>query len=197
MGFNGVLVNTPLTGERMVIDVPEKTLFEAKILHVSNETKLTIVLNGDEAKCNLNIVYLSNKDNKNLIDVDVVHKYKNTESNQVVKGVLTDESRMTFDGMIRIPKDAQKCDGTQNHRAILLSDKASVKAIPELEIYADDVKCAHGSAVGPIDGVNLFYLMARGISAEAAKRLLIKAFLSDILPAEWEEHIEEWMDENV
>lgn len=197
MGFDGVLIDTPLTGERMVIDVPENTLFDAQILHLSDAVKFSISLNGDNAKCDIKIVYLSNKNNKNLIDIEVIHKHKKTVSNQLVKGVLAGDSRMTFDGVIRIPKDSQKCDGTQNHRAILLSDSASVKATPELEIYADDVKCAHGSAVGPIEKTNLFYLMARGIPEETAKQVLIKAFLSDMLPAEWEEHIEEWMDENV
>lgn len=197
MGFNGVLIDTPLGENQMTIEVPEKTTFETQILHLSGKVSLKVILRGDESKCDIKIVYLSNKNNKNFINIEVVHEHKNTTSNQLVKGVLTDNARMVFDGMIRIPKDSQKCDGVQNHRAILLSDMASVKATPELEIYADDVKCAHGSAVGPIDGANLFYLMARGIQKEKAKRLLIRAFLSDILPKEWEEHIEEWMEENV
>lgn len=197
MGFDNVLTVTPLSGDKMVVAVPETTTFSAQILHVLGDISLKIILEGDKSGCDINIVYLSNKNNKDVIEVEVVHKHKNTTSSQVIKGVLTDSACLQFDGIIRIPKDSQKCDGYQNHRAILLSDKASVKATPELEIYADDVKCAHGSAVGALDASNLFYLQARGIPESQARRLLIKAFLFDILPAEWEEHIEEWMAENV
>jgi hypothetical protein len=142
-------------------------------------------------------VYLSNKNNKNNIKVEVIHKHKNTTSSHTIKGVLTDSSELVFDGIIRIPKDSQKCDGYLNHRAVLLSDNAKVKATPELEIYADDVKCSHGSAVGSLDENLLFYLMSRGIGAEEGKRILLKSFLSDSLPDSFETYIDEWMDENV
>ena len=104
---------------------------------------------------------------------------------------------MVFDGIIRIPKDSQHCDGHQNHRAILLSDTASVQATPELEIYADDVKCSHGSAVGALDENHLFYLLSRGIPMDEAKKILLKSYVMEILPETWEQYVDEWMDENV
>ena len=104
---------------------------------------------------------------------------------------------MIFDGVIRIPFDSQKCDGHQNHRAILLSDRASVRATPELEIYADDVKCSHGSAVGGLDETQLFYLVSRGIQQNMAKKMLLKSYAMELLPEKWEVYVDEWMDENV
>ncbi len=196
-GYNGVLTESVLGDKILEVSVPENSEFTANILHISGIINLKIILNGENAKCDIKIAYLSNKNNVNNIKVEVIHKYKNTTSSQVVKGILTDNSKMVFDGLIRIPKDSQKCDGHQNHRAILLSDTASVKATPELEIYADDVKCSHGSAVGALDENHLFYLLSRGIGETEAKRLLLKSFVSDIIPDMWEHYIDEWMDENV
>lgn len=196
-GFDGVLTETVLTAETMEVFVPENSTFTAQILHLTGGISLKIILGGDGAKCDIKIVYLSNKNNKDNIKVEVIHQHKNTVSAQIIKGVLADNSRMVFDGVIRIPHNSQKCDGMQNHRAVLLSEKASVKATPELEIFADDVKCAHGSAVGPLDEKGMFYLQSRGIDYDTARRLLIKAFLSDLLPDAWNIYIDEWMEENV
>ena len=100
-------------------------------------------------------------------------------------------------GTIEIPKDSQKCDGRQNHRAVLLSDKAIVSATPQLEIWADDVQCAHGSAVGPLDKNQLFYLQARGLPKKLARHLLLQSFLGGLMPTEFDAIISKWMDENV
>ena len=197
MGYDGVLTEGHLSDEMTQIVVPENGLFSAYILHMVGNIHLKVVLDGENSKCDIKIVYLSNKNNKNNIKVEVIHKYGNTTSSHTIKGVLTDSSELVFDGIIRIPKDSQKCDGYLNHRAVLLSDNAKVKATPELEIYADDVKCSHGSAVGSLDENLLFYLMSRGIDAEEGKRILLKSFLSDSLPDSFETYIDEWMDENV
>ena len=197
MGYDGVLTEGHLSDEMTQIVVPENGLFSAYILHVFGNIHLKVVLDGENSKCDIKIVYLSNKNNKNNIKVEVIHKRKNTISSHMIRGVLADSSEMVFDGVIRIPKESQKCDGYLNHRAVLLSDNARVKATPELEIYADDVKCSHGSAVGALDENLLFYLMSRGIGAEEGKRILLKSFLSDSLPDSFETYIDEWMDENV
>ena len=197
MGYNGVFSESQLSDEPMEILVPEHSEFTAKILHISGGINLKIILSGENAKCDIKIAYLSNKNNVENIKVEVIHKYKNTTSSQILKGILTDSSKMIFDGVIRIPFDSQKCDGHQNHRAILLSDKASVQATPELEIYADDVKCSHGSAVGGLDETHLFYLLSRGISVEQAKKILLKSYVMDLLPESWEPYIDEWMENNV
>lgn len=196
-GYNGVLTETVFGAEPMEIVVPENSEFTADILHISGPITLRVILNGEYAKCDIKIAYLSNKNNHNSIKVEVIHQYKNTTSSQVIKGILTDTSKMVFDGIIRIPFDSQKCDGHQNHRAILLSDTASVQATPELEIYADDVKCSHGSAVGGLDEAQLFYLLSRGIPMDEAKKILLKSYVMEILPETWEQYVDEWMDENV
>lgn len=167
------------------------------LLHFQGESKLRIILAGDNARCTIKCVYLSNKNNQNNIEIEVIHKHENTYSNQVIKGVATDSSRVSFKGMIRIPPKAQHCEGTQNHRGILLSDTATITAVPELEIYADDVKCTHGSAIGSLETSALFYLMSRGIERKTARRLLLTAFLSDILPDRYQVIIEDWVSKNV
>lgn len=197
MGYDGVLNKTELSDEMTEIIVPENSEFMTHILHLSGSVYLKIILNGKQAKCDVKIAYLSNKNNKNNIKVEVIHKYENTASSQVVKGILTDTSKMVFDGVIRIPFESQKCDGHQNHRAILLSDKASVQATPELEIYADDVKCSHGSAVGGLDDNQLFYLLSRGIPETQAKKILLKSYIMELLPETFEQYVDEWMAENV
>lgn len=197
IGYDGVLSKTELSDEITEIIVPENSEFMAHILHLSGSVNLKIILSGEQAKCDVKIAYLSNKNNKNNIKVEVIHKYKNTASSQVIKGILTDTSKMVFDGVIRIPFESQKCDGHQNHRAVLLSDKASVQATPELEIYADDVKCSHGSAVGGLDDNQLFYLLSRGIPETQAKKILLKSYIMELLPETFEQYVDEWMAENV
>ena len=91
------------------------------------------------------------------------------------------KSTGVFQGKVRVAPNAQKTDGQQMSKAILLSDTATANAKPELEIYADDVICAHGATVGELDDDQLFYLKSRGISMDQARKILIKAFLQDII----------------
>lgn len=197
MGMNGILSDTPLKEGINEIVVPENTLFEAQILHIRGDMSIKILLVGNESKCNIDIVYLSNKNNKYNLNLEVIHEHKNTVSNHQIKGVLTGQAKMVLNGVIRMPKDSQKCEGFLNHQGILLSDNASVKVTPELEIFADDVKCSHGSAIGALDKNQLFYLQTRGIEKETSQKILLKAFLSDLLPEIWDEYIDDWMTENV
>ena len=97
------------------------------------------------------------------------------------KGILDGRSRAVFNGRIFVHKGAQKTDAKQTNRNLLLSDDALVNTNPQLEIFADDVKCTHGSTVGQLDDDAVFYLRSRGIGAEAAKSLLTYAFASDLV----------------
>ncbi len=196
-GMNGVLSDTPLKEGVNEIVVPENTVFEAKILHMLGDLSLKILLVGNQSKCDVSVVYLSNKNNKYNINIEVIHEHKNTLSNHNVKGVLTDRARLVLNGVIRMRKDSQKCEGFLNHRGILLSENALVKVTPELEIFVDDVKCSHGSAIGALDENQLFYLQTRGIDKTTAQKILLKAYLSDLLPDAWDEIIDDWMSENV
>jgi len=119
------------------------------------------------------------QDTTNAIVVD--HAEPDATTQELFKGVLDERSHGAFLGTIRVREGAQHTDAKQTSRALLLSDRASVNTKPELEIFADDVKCAHGAAVGDLDKETLFYLRARGIGVEEARRMLIEAFLLDAI----------------
>jgi Fe-S cluster assembly protein SufD len=109
----------------------------------------------------------------------VIHAQPDGTSNQVVRAVQAGTSTGNFLGRIEVARDAQKTDAGQNFRAILLERGASANTKPELEIFADDVKCAHGAAIGALDEKAAFYMAARGIAPDVARRLLIQAFIGD------------------
>ena len=116
-------------------------------------------------------------DNTTVIE----HAVPYTTCSEVFKGILDDESRGVFQGRIVVHKDAQGTDGHQLSNVLLLSDKAEMDAKPELEIYADDVKCSHGATTGQLDETALFYLRSRGIPEALARNLLIQSFVAGAL----------------
>lgn len=146
---------------------------------VRNE--LTFRLNGEGAESNLVGAYFPRQgqfvDNHTCVD----HKVPNCLSNELYKGVLFDNGKGVFNGKVFVRMDAQKTNAYQNNANIIMSDEAQMNTKPELEIYADDVKCSHGSTTGQFDEEALFYLRARGFSLESAKMLLISAFASDVI----------------
>jgi Fe-S cluster assembly protein SufD len=111
----------------------------------------------------------------------VSHDAPNCASRQTVKNVLADRARGVFQGKIEVARAAQKTDGYQMNQALLLSPQAEIDCKPQLEIYADDVKCSHGATVGELDPEQLFYLVSRGIPQQEARALLIQAFLAEAL----------------
>jgi len=115
------------------------------------------------------------------VTTQINHDVPNCTSMQIVRGVLDDTAKGIFQGKVKVARDAQKTDGNQMSRTLLLSRKCEADAKPELEIYADDVACSHGATVGEIDDTQLFYLMSRGIAAEEARQMLIEAFLDDAI----------------
>lgn len=194
---NGQIIVEHFDSLNKVFDVAKNEIIDCFCLIFDKDLKLTFNLRDPQARCDVKCLYLG-VDNQSLnIDILVNHEVSNTTSKQSVKGILQGKARACFHGLISIKKDAQNADGYQNHRALLLSDDAIVKAVPELEIYADDVKCAHGSAVGPLDANSLFYLMSRGIKREEAEKMLIHAFLADFINPEYlnycQDLIEEWL----
>jgi len=171
--------------------------FQADFIQTKGPLSVTVILAGEDSKCQLNCVYLCNDNNKIDIDFKVLHKSKKTTSSQQIKGLSADKGEVSFNGTITIPYDSQECDGRQNHRGIILSDYAKISAVPQLEIWADDVKCAHGSAIGPLDSDQLFYLQTRGIPATEAKKLLLSSFFNGFMTPEFDTFIHEWMAKNV
>jgi Fe-S cluster assembly protein SufD len=142
---------------------------------------VTVLVNGQNVETNLNGAYLVK--NNQLVDNHTVvdHLVANCQSNELYKGVLYDKSTAVFNGKVFVRPDAQKINAFQSNGNVLLSDDASVNSKPELEIYADDVKCSHGSTTGQLDENAVFYLRARGLSEKSAKELLVSAFISDVL----------------
>lgn len=110
----------------------------------------------------------------------VTHAEPGATSRQTVRSVLADHATGSYLGKVAVARDAQATDSTQSVRAMLLDRTATANAKPELEIYADDVKCAHGAAIGELDPMGLFYLAARGIAPGDAKRLMLQAFVAGV-----------------
>lgn len=109
------------------------------------------------------------------------HKSGHTESHQTYKSILKDRSMGVFDGKIRVDKGADKSNAYQLNKNILLSDEATMNSKPQLEIFADDVKCTHGATTGQIDREAIFYLKSRGIGEDEARKILIEAFVEDLV----------------
>src|SRR5450432_666885 len=141
---------------------------------------LNVILNGEGAEATMNgLVIINGKqhvDNHTLLD----HAKPYCPSHELYKHVLSGSATGVFRGKILVRPDAQKTDSKQTSRSLLLSDDAAMNSQPALEIYADDVKCTHGSTIGPVDEEMMFYLRSRGISSEASRHLLTYAFAADI-----------------
>ena len=191
-----VLVNH-LTETEWEFSVQKDGELDAFFLGLNRNLNIKVLLKGEYAKSNIKCAYLSNKNNKLNIDIKVMHEYENTTSNQQIKGLAVGESIVSLTAGIEIPKNTNGCEGYQNHRGILLSDKAKIVATPQLEIWSEDVICSHGSAVGPLPEEQLFYLESRGLKKMEAEKILLSSFFNDIVPNEFDTYIEEWMDQNV
>jgi Fe-S cluster assembly protein SufD len=138
-------------------------------------------LDGEGIDCTLNGLYVGR--GKQLIDnhTTIDHAMPHCSSHEVYKGILAETSRAVFNGKIIVRPDAQKTDAKQTNKALLLSDDANINSKPELEIFANDVKCTHGAAIGQLDDAAMFYLRSRGLSARDARAMLVHAFAGDIL----------------
>ena len=154
-----------------------------------------IKLMQDGATTEINGIYRLNKNDVSDITTNVRHLAPHTISNQLVKGVVDDKAKGIFQGQIHIAPDAQQTEGHQLHRALLLSDDGEVDCKPELEIFADDVKCSHGATCGDLDKEQLFYMQSRGINSEDARRILIEAYLQEVLNKIDNQSIAEWIKE--
>jgi Fe-S cluster assembly protein SufD len=162
---------------------------------VRNNTQL--VLAGKGAEGNMNGVFIPSSgetfDNHTLAD----HRVAHCNSNELYKGVALGKGSGVFNGKIFVRKDAQKTNAYQSNKNILLSDDANIYTKPQLEIYADDVKCSHGSTTGQLDEKALFYMQARGIGQDAARKLLVKAFSGEAVNVVKNEAVREFLDEAI
>jgi Fe-S cluster assembly protein SufD len=155
--------------------------------------EIAVILDGAGADCNLNGLYVTGGrqhiDNYTTLD----HAQPHTTSHELYKGVLDGSSQAVFHGRIIVRPEAQKTDAIQRNKNLLLSDGAVINTKPQLEIYADDVKCTHGATVGQVDADAIFYLRSRGIPLEEARKLLTYAFTSEVIGAMKLESVRKWL----
>jgi len=160
-------------------------------------TDLTARFVGEQARCELQGLYLAGDRQVMDYHLDVDHAVPGCESRETFKGILYGKGRAVFDGRIHVAPQAQKTDAHLSNKNLLLSRNAEVDTKPQLEIFADDVKCSHGTTVGQIEPEMLFYLRSRGIAAPLARRMLCLGFAGEIIDALGSEALREHVAEQV
>ena len=148
---------------------------------VSCDVKLDVRLAGEGAEANIYGAYVCGGEERVKISVDMHHDFPHCNSRQLFKGIAGGASRVDFYGKIIVAQDAQRTEAYQENHNILLSDGAKVDTKPQLEIYADDVKCSHGATIGRLNEEEQFYMRSRGISLEDAKVLQMISFIAPVL----------------
>ena len=146
-----------------------------------SRTNVYTELRGEGCGATLNGLYLGDRDQHIDHQTRIEHVEPNCYSRELYKGILDEESHGVFNGKVYVHPEAQKTDGKQTNNNLLLSERARIDTKPQLEIFADDVKCTHGATVGRLDETSLFYMKSRGINARAARELLTYAFAADVL----------------
>ena len=166
------------------IEQNKNTISETFILSSGSnffKSEINCNLKGEHSSAFVNGIFSLDKNKHHEIRTIVNHLTENTKSYQLIKSVLEDSSKAAYQGKIFVNSNAQKTDGYQLSKAILLNKDSEFNAKPELEIYADDVKCSHGSASGSLNENSIFYLMSRGLNYNQARELLINGFLLDVV----------------
>lgn len=146
-----------------------------------NRTDVNVLHQGVNAECQITGIYLPAKQQNIDFHTNVEHQSPHCKTSEVFRGIVADQATATFNGKIHIFKDAQKSDAHLNNKNLLLTNQATVNTKPELEIYADDVSCAHGATVAQLDKKSLYYLQTRGISEQKAKKILSIGFIQELL----------------
>lgn len=214
------LVTEVFVGEGAIVDHIKLQEESTKACHISNSqvhqekgsvyttvnidlggalvrNNLSVLLNAENCESHLFGFYLGfgtqHIDNHTFID----HAKPHCFSNELFKGILDHKARGVFNGKIMVRPDAQKTNALQSNKTLLLTNDASINAKPQLEIFADDVKCTHGATIGQLDDEAMFYLRARGIGEEMAGAMLRHAFISDVLGNIKIAAIREWMDAHI
>ncbi len=181
-------------------DLEQNTNLDNYILSTGlkfNKIDIEINLNEEHAKSSIFSALSLGSEEHQEIKTSINHNFKNCQSYQKIKNVLNDQSRGVYQGKIFVKQEAQKTDAYQLSKALLLNDNAEFDAKPELEIYADDVKCSHGSTSGSIDLNSIHYLKSRGIPEKEAYQILINGFLSEILEKLPEDDLKKFLIEKI
>tara|TARA_B100001121_G_scaffold308078_1_gene331154 strand:- start:808 stop:2055 length:1248 start_codon:yes stop_codon:yes gene_type:complete len=159
--------------------ISETFIFSAGSNYFKNEINCN--LKGQYSSAFVNGIFSLKDSQKHEIRTTINHLVENTKSYQLIKSVLGKNSKAAYQGRIYVDSQAQKTDGYQLSKAILLDETSEFNAKPELEIYADDVKCSHGSASGSLNENSIFYIMSRGLNYQQSKELLINGFILDVV----------------
>lgn len=182
------------------VDQAQNSCFTINTLALNGSwirNNVRVNVKGQNAETHLMGAYATNEnqhvDNHTLID----HLAPNCQSNELYKGVLDGKSTGVFNGKVFVRKDAQKINAFQSNSNVLLSDDATINSKPELEIYADDVKCSHGSTTGQLDEDAVYYLRTRGLSEKSARHLLVTAFIGDVLEKIEDEHVVKYAEKSL
>ena len=166
------------------INQDENSISESFILSCGTsflKNEINCNLKGSYSSAFVNGIFSLMNNQQHEIRTSINHLVENTKSYQLIKSVLGKDSKAAYQGKIFVKSEAQKTDGYQLSKAILLDETSEFNAKPELEIYADDVKCSHGSASGSLDENSIFYLMSRGLTYQQSKELLINGFILDVI----------------
>ena len=172
------------TGPAQSVVVERDAKYEIVVLvmpGVSCDMKLDVRLAGEGAEANVYGAYVCGGTEKVVISVDMHHDVPHCNSRQLFKGIAGGDSKVDFYGKIIVAQDAQRTEAYQENHNILLSDGAKVDTKPQLEIYADDVKCSHGATIGRLNEEEQFYMRSRGITLEDAKVLQMISFIAPVL----------------
>ncbi|HYZ21483.1 MAG TPA: Fe-S cluster assembly protein SufD [Rhodopila sp.] len=178
-------------------DVAANGVYDSFSLNVGarlSRTETHAELEGAHGAVHLNAAQLLDASQHADFTTVVRHSAPGCASRQTVKNVLSGQSRGVFQGRIEVAREAQKTDGYQMNQALLLSPQAEVDSKPELEIFADDVKCSHGATVGELDADQMFYLRSRGVPEPEARAILVRAFLTEALDGITDETLRAWLD---
>ena len=152
--------------------------------------KISVAFEGEGGQCFLRGLYITRDSADVSFKVNMVHNLPHCTSRQLFKGILAGSSHTLFDGLIKVPAHCIGTEAYQENHNIVLTENAKVDTKPQLEIYADDVKCSHGATVGQLNADELFYMRSRGIPESEARTLQMLSFLSPVIPAGREEEVE-------
>ncbi|MCW8934480.1 MAG: Fe-S cluster assembly protein SufD [Gammaproteobacteria bacterium] len=146
-----------------------------------SRTEFNVEFKAEFAACHLNGLYMVGDDQTQDFHLNIRHDVANCSSTENFKGILYGKGRAIFDGLIYVAKDAQKTEAHLSNKNLMLSRQAEIDSKPQLEIYADDVKCSHGTSIGQLEPEQIFYLRSRGISEQVAKKMLCLGFAGEII----------------
>lgn len=180
------------------VHVANDTVFNSVTVNFGGKmvrNNLHISINGSHSEAHLDGLYVT--DNKEHVDNHTVvdHKVPNCESHELYKGIMSGSSKGIFNGKIFVRPDAQVTNAFQSNKNILLSDDATINTKPQLEIWADDVKCSHGCTTGKLDKEQLFYLRSRGIGEQSAKLMLLDAYANEVIEKIKDENLKTYVQE--